>query len=109
MSDTALLDWLNEQVVDAIYLDDGRLIDVRGGNVRKALKVARYESEFTPEQASTPHNDAANRPAGSNDGKPSARQLAADSSPAWADAPEDPGVAADEADDIYRGRRRGGL
>lgn len=40
MSDTALLDWLNEQVVSEIYLDDGTLIDVRGRNVREALGEA---------------------------------------------------------------------
>ena len=34
MTDEELLDWLQDQVVDTIYLDDGRIIDVRGGNVR---------------------------------------------------------------------------
>ncbi len=35
------IDWLNEQIVDVIYLDDGRLIDVKGNDVRPALDAAR--------------------------------------------------------------------
>jgi hypothetical protein len=38
MTDTELLDWLQEQGVDVIYLDDGRIVDVRGGNVREAIE-----------------------------------------------------------------------
>lgn len=37
-TDRELLDWLQEQVVDTIYLDDGRIIDVRGGSVREAIE-----------------------------------------------------------------------
>lgn len=40
MNDKAILDWLEEQIVDTIYLDDGRLIDVRGNSVRKAIETA---------------------------------------------------------------------
>lgn len=36
-SDTALLDWLQERIVDTIYLDDGTIIDVRGEDLRKAV------------------------------------------------------------------------
>jgi len=39
-SDKELLDWLEEQVVDVIYLDDGRIIDVAGNSVRAALARA---------------------------------------------------------------------
>jgi len=38
LSDTQLLDWLEEQVVDTIYLDDGRVIDVGGNSVRAVLR-----------------------------------------------------------------------
>lgn len=37
LSDTQLLDWLEEQIVDVIILDDGRMIDVRGNSVRRAV------------------------------------------------------------------------
>ena len=37
--DSELLDWLNEQIVSEIYLDDGRLIDVRGNDVRTAIRA----------------------------------------------------------------------
>jgi len=37
-SDAELLDWLQEQIVDVIYLDDGRIIDVRGLDVREAIR-----------------------------------------------------------------------
>ena len=39
--DAALLDYLQEEVVDTIYLDDGKIIDVRGGSVRKAIQADR--------------------------------------------------------------------
>jgi hypothetical protein len=35
--DKQLLDWLEEQIVSEIYLDDGRLIDVKGNSVRSAI------------------------------------------------------------------------
>jgi hypothetical protein len=38
--DAVRIDWLQEQIVDVIYLDDGRIIDVRGLNLRKALDGA---------------------------------------------------------------------
>lgn len=38
--DTRRMDELQEQTVDTIYLDDGRIIDVRGGNVRAAIDAA---------------------------------------------------------------------
>lgn len=41
--DKDLLDWLQERVVDTIYLDDGQIIDVRGGDLRKAI-VAKREA-----------------------------------------------------------------
>lgn len=34
------LDWLQERVVDTIYLDDGKIIDVRGNNLREAIDGA---------------------------------------------------------------------
>lgn len=40
MTDTELLDWMQEQIVDTIYLDDGRIIDVHGGDLRAAITTA---------------------------------------------------------------------
>ncbi len=40
MSDKEMLDWLQERVVDTIYLHDGKIMDVRGGNVREAIQLA---------------------------------------------------------------------
>ncbi len=47
MNDREILDWLQEQQVDVIYLDDGKIIDVRGGSVRKAIQRSHdlYEDE----------------------------------------------------------------
>ena len=39
-NDKRRLDSLQEQIVDTIYLDDGRIIDVRGGSVRAAIDAA---------------------------------------------------------------------
>lgn len=42
--DTERLDWLQEELVDTIYMDDGRLIDVGGqhqGSLRKAIDARR--------------------------------------------------------------------
>jgi len=39
--DAARMTWLQEQIVDTIYLDDGRFIDVRGNDLRKAIDKAR--------------------------------------------------------------------
>lgn len=39
--DKARIDWLQERVVDTIYLDDGNIIDVRGLDVRKAIDAKR--------------------------------------------------------------------
>jgi hypothetical protein len=41
--DGELLDYLNEQVVDTIYLDDGTLIDVQGEDVRRKIDAARQK------------------------------------------------------------------
>jgi hypothetical protein len=47
--DSERLDWLNEQVIDVIYLDDGRIIDVRGDSIRIAIDAAREKpSEEKP-------------------------------------------------------------
>src|SRR6266704_428159 len=37
--DGQLIDWLNAQIVSEIYLDDGRLIDVRGNDIRAAIRA----------------------------------------------------------------------
>ena len=48
--DTQALDWLEEQVVAEIYLDDGRLIDVGGNSVRTAVaKVIEFPSPESDE------------------------------------------------------------
>lgn len=38
--DTEMLDWLTEQITDVIYLDNGRLIDVKGNCPRSAIRAA---------------------------------------------------------------------
>lgn len=43
-SDRELLDWLNEQVIDMIYLDDGRVIDPHGKDVRIAIEQKMTEA-----------------------------------------------------------------
>ena len=52
MADVEVLDWLEEQVVDVIYLDDGRIIDVKGLSVRaallKAIEVERSARDREP-------------------------------------------------------------
>ncbi len=40
-ADKERLDWLQAEVTDTIYLDDGRIIDVRGLSVRAAIDDAR--------------------------------------------------------------------
>lgn len=37
LTDSAILDWLQDQIVDTIYLDNGRIIDVKGGDLRAAI------------------------------------------------------------------------
>jgi hypothetical protein len=39
-ADAMVLDWLEEQIVELIYLDDGRFIDVKGNSVREAIRAA---------------------------------------------------------------------
>jgi hypothetical protein len=46
-ADRDRLEWLNEEIVNVIDLDDGRIIDVRGLDVRKAIDAARA---LTPEE-----------------------------------------------------------
>ncbi len=36
----ARLDWLQGRIVDTIYLDDGKIVDVRGEDLRKAIDAA---------------------------------------------------------------------
>jgi len=36
-----LLEWLTDECVDTIYMDDGRIIDVQSGDVAKALRAAK--------------------------------------------------------------------
>lgn len=38
--DQARLDWLQGRIVDTIYLDDGKIVDVRGNDLRKAIDEA---------------------------------------------------------------------
>ncbi len=42
-TDKNLLDWLAEQIVDVIYLDDGRIIDIKGECPRKKIRAAMRE------------------------------------------------------------------
>lgn len=38
------IDWLNEQIVNVIVLDDGRIIDARGNDVRPSIDAAMREA-----------------------------------------------------------------
>lgn len=40
MDDKARIDWLQGRIVDTIYLDDGKIVDVRGNSVRNAIDKA---------------------------------------------------------------------
>lgn len=40
VDDKKRIDWLEDQVVECVYLDDGTLIDVAGHSVRKAIDAA---------------------------------------------------------------------
>lgn len=44
-ADTDLLSWLQDQIVDTIYLDDGRIIDVKGNDVREAIRALASAKE----------------------------------------------------------------
>lgn len=46
-ADVARIEWLQEQIVDVIYLDDGRIIDVRGLDIRKAIDEAMTKTPNT--------------------------------------------------------------
>ena len=50
LADGARLDWLQEQIVDTIYLDDGQIIDVQGNNVRQAIDDKRMALASTDRQ-----------------------------------------------------------
>lgn len=39
-ADKQRLDWLQGRMVDVIYLDDGKIVDVRGNSVRAAIDAA---------------------------------------------------------------------
>lgn len=39
-TDRNRLDWLQSRIVDTIYLDDGKIVDVRGLCVREAIDSA---------------------------------------------------------------------
>ena len=43
--DAARIDWLQEEVVDTIYMDDHTIINVRGLDVRAAIDAARQPSD----------------------------------------------------------------
>jgi hypothetical protein len=49
ISDADLLNWLEDAVVDTIYMDDGTIIDVRGGSIREALLRAYKKAHQEPE------------------------------------------------------------
>lgn len=48
--DSKRLDWLQEHLVDTIYLDDGKIIDVRGGDVRRSIDNAMRAHGQSSEQ-----------------------------------------------------------
>ena len=39
--DRERLNWMQSEITDTIYLDDGRIVDVAGGNVRAKIDAAR--------------------------------------------------------------------
>lgn len=40
MTDKERIDWLQARITDTIYLDDGKIVDVRGNSVRDAIDEA---------------------------------------------------------------------
>ena len=44
--DTALLDWLQEEVVDVIYMDDHTVINIQGNNVRQAIEAVKQRKQL---------------------------------------------------------------
>ena len=47
--DTRLLDWLEENLADTIYLDDGRIVDIAG---RRTVREAIREAAAAPSDGS---------------------------------------------------------
>jgi len=43
LRDRERLEWLTEEQTDTIYMDDGRIVDVKSGSVRAAIDAARKE------------------------------------------------------------------
>lgn len=48
MNDPDILNWLQAEQVDTIYLDDGRIIDVRSGKLRESICSAKQRFEEEP-------------------------------------------------------------
>jgi hypothetical protein len=58
-ADTARLDWLQGRIVDTIYLDDGKIVDVRGNNLREAIDGAmkRWPGSLEDEEGTAALSD----------------------------------------------------
>lgn len=50
VSDHDLLNWLQDEQVDTIYLHDGRIIDVKSGKLRTKLREA-YDAQHEREDS----------------------------------------------------------
>ncbi len=50
-NDPDLLNWLQDEQVDTIYMDDGRIIDVKSGNLRQAIREAAARADAEAEAA----------------------------------------------------------
>lgn len=55
MTDTEILDFLQGREVDAIYFDDGEMVDVKNGDVRQA--IVKWKKGHTPARLNSPQAD----------------------------------------------------
>jgi hypothetical protein len=49
-TDTTRLNWLQGRVVDTIYLDDGKIVDVHGKDLRSTIDAAMKKWPHSLEQ-----------------------------------------------------------
>lgn len=49
INDQRFLSWLQSRIVDTIYLDDGTIIDVAGGDLRGAIALAMSKAHSDDE------------------------------------------------------------
>lgn len=47
LNDSDLLNYLQDEQVDTIYMDDGRIIDVKSGDLRARIREMRAKQQDT--------------------------------------------------------------